>query len=62
MLLATLDLTATPCAPAAIEETTALPPRMQGMLVLPGAGAEPFNAVAVSAAVEDVDDERLPRK
>jgi hypothetical protein len=35
---------------------------MREILMLPGAGAEPFNAVAVSAAVEAVEDERTPRE
>ena len=30
--------------------------------MLRAAGAEPFKAVAVSAAVEGVEDERTPRK
>jgi len=34
MLLAALDLTGTPCVPAAIEETTALEARAQEVLVV----------------------------
>ena len=60
MLLAALDLTGTPCVPAAIEETIALGARMQEILMLRAAGAEAFKAVAVSAAGEGVEDERTP--
>ena len=52
MLLAMLHLTATPCVPAAIEETPVLEVRVQGA-----------EALAVEAEVADVGDEKaLGRK
>ena len=52
MLLAALDLTGTPCVPAAIEETTALEAQVQEVLVLDTEEAEAL----VLEAVADADD------
>jgi len=59
MLLAAPDLTAPPCVPAAIEETTALWVRVQEVLVV---GTEEAEARAVEVAVADVGDESASTK
>jgi len=47
MLLAALDLTVTPCVPAAIEETTALRAQVQeeALVVVVAAGADDKNGL-----------------
>jgi hypothetical protein len=60
MLSAMLALAVTLCVLAAIGETIVSRARMLEVSMLRAAGAEPFKVVAVSAAAEDVEDERMP--